>query len=81
MWRITRLLIYDNILDRPRNWVKRQHAWLDALLSCPWCAGFWVSVAATIGLYATGAVSLPILVWYLLPFAFSAIAGALDSWV
>lgn len=41
----------DRILDRPRDWAlgrmqdkDRQTYWGDFLV-CPWCAGFWVSLA------------------------------------
>lgn len=81
VFRITRLVVYDDIAYRPRIWLSMQAKWVDSLLSCVWCAGFWISVLATWGLYATDAVALPVLVWYLLPFAFSAIAGIVDSWV
>jgi hypothetical protein len=44
--RVTRLLVEDTILDRPRSWVAfHSHPKVDELLSCPWCTGFWVSLA------------------------------------
>ena len=80
VYRITRLVVEDSILDRPRDYLMGRAEWVRALLDCYWCAGFWVSLAATIVLYATGALVLPAVAWMGLPFALSAIAGLLSSW-
>ena len=80
VYRITRLVTEDAIFDRPRTWLEGRAEWLDTLVTCPWCASFWIGLAATIALYATGAVSLPVVAWIGLPFAFSGIAGLLSSW-
>lgn len=56
-FRIWRLLAADTILDRPRDWLTRreqyfsdetQHLYrenLDKFLHCPWCLGFWITLA------------------------------------
>ena len=53
-FRIWKLIGDDSILDRPRNWaLRRAQKWggnkgalyVQSLLECPWCAGFWVSLA------------------------------------
>lgn len=59
-WRTFNLLAHDKILDRPRRWALRlDPGWAkpgDAtgddyrlkwaiFLTCPYCAGFWISVA------------------------------------
>jgi hypothetical protein len=59
-YRVWRLLAEDTILDRPRLRLYRAAGWnpesgddpppgyrakLALFISCPWCAGFWVSVA------------------------------------
>lgn len=53
-FRIWKLIGDDTILDRPRDWflIKAQRWWgnkgaiyVEKLLECPWCAGFWVSLA------------------------------------
>ena len=76
-YRITRLLVEDTILDRPREWLEDRSAWAGSLLSCYWCAGFWIGVALTLMLTFT--LSLPLIVWLLLPFAFSALTGILSE--
>ena len=73
-------MVEDSILDVPRDWLTARNEWVGSLLDCYWCAGFWVSLAATIVLYATGALVLPAVAWMGLPFALSAIAGLLSSW-
>jgi hypothetical protein len=45
--------------------------WLGELLSCPWCAGWWVSLAVYIGFVFAPAVTVFILV----PFTMRAIVG------
>jgi hypothetical protein len=58
-YRIWRLLADDIILDRPRNWVVRlPRGWeegdpipasyrieLANFITCPWCFGFWITLA------------------------------------
>lgn len=46
-YRLTRLIVVDTILDRPREalfrrWSPDAH-WFGALISCPFCAGWWCS--------------------------------------
>lgn len=60
-YRLWRLLAEDTILDGPRLRVYRAVGWnpesddeppptyrakLAIFISCPWCAGFWISLAA-----------------------------------
>lgn len=63
-FRIYRLLAKDTILDGPRSWLLRiPRNWregqklpdgyrdkLGTFLTCPWCAGFWIS-GATLAAY------------------------------
>lgn len=79
-YRLTRLVVEDSILDRPRDWLTQKATWIEALLGCYFCAGFWVSVLVTLLLYA-GGVSLPFVGWLLLPLAFSATTGILGTFV
>lgn len=45
-FRTWKLIGDDTILDRPRAWaVKRGGEYLETMLECPWCAGFWISLA------------------------------------
>lgn len=53
-FRTWKLIGEDTILDRPRNWTLKQafrvagpkgKDYVETLLECPWCAGFWVSLA------------------------------------
>lgn len=58
-FRVYRLLAEDTILDRPRRWLVRlPYDWKEGrklpegyrekwaiFITCPWCAGFWISLA------------------------------------
>jgi len=58
-YRTWRLIAEDDILNRPRKWLLRlPREWADGdeevdgyrkelhlFLFCPWCAGFWISLA------------------------------------
>lgn len=51
VFRMYRLIAEDDILDRPRDWFldrleEERLEKLDKLITCPWCLGFWLSVAA-----------------------------------
>lgn len=51
MFRIYRLIAEDDILDGPRDRLldkleEERLEKLDALITCPWCLGFWLSVLA-----------------------------------
>ena len=53
------------------GWVAVEPHWLGELIVCPWCTGFWISVAAVVAYgYAPGPV-----VWISLPFAISHLIG------
>lgn len=41
-FRLTRLLVEDDVLSRPRYWLAKRSEWLGRLLSCPWCVSVWV---------------------------------------
>lgn len=76
-YRVTRLITRDSILDIPRAWVvERLHpgGYLDELVHCVWCVGFWVSVVAVI-LVWTWPVGTALIAS---PFAFSAVIGHLN---
>lgn len=52
--RTWRLVAKDTVLDRPRRWALgtdeedlptvRYREKLDVLVTCPWCAGFWLTL-------------------------------------
>jgi uncharacterized protein DUF1360 len=52
-FRTWRLLAADAILDKPREWLTRRakaeagkhREEVDIFLHCPWCLGFWVTLA------------------------------------
>lgn len=46
VYRVFKLIAEDTILDRPRAWVlKRLSDTWDLFLQCPWCLGWWLSLA------------------------------------
>jgi hypothetical protein len=63
-YRITRLLVFDSIIDGPRSWILRKLAttekrgWkyeLSYLIQCPYCLGVWTTLGlAAIWHYTPG---------------------------
>jgi len=56
-FRVYRLIAEDTILDRPRAWILGLSGWQEGkptpkgykakwgeFITCPWCAGFWISL-------------------------------------
>lgn len=73
-FRTWKLIGDDTILDRPRAWVvKRGGEYVEILLECPWCSGFYWSVGWWLGWqfwpHATVVVAVPL--------AISAVVGLL----
>jgi hypothetical protein len=77
-FRITRLLVEDSILDRPRIWLAEQLGGemgvAERLLSCPWCAGIWVSGAVVVS-----ALFWPPSLYLHAALALAAVAGLIAS--
>lgn len=47
VWRLTRLIQRDTILDRPRTWLDRHtRGMTNTLLWCPWCLSVWIAALA-----------------------------------
>lgn len=74
--RLTRLVVLDVILDRPREWLlgdghtpSRAPEWLATLLGCPWCVSVWLAAgwAALASLLPTPVAALlaAVLAWSL----------------
>jgi hypothetical protein len=60
--RATRLITTDDIAERPRDWLKARlagHEKLLLLIECPWCIGFWVSLAVVLVTMQFTSVPLP----------------------
>jgi hypothetical protein len=88
-YRIWRLLAEDVILDRPRRWIVRLPLkWKEGMLipdgyryrlaefiNCPWCLGFWVSIAVWIAWQADEHLTTVIAV----PLAISAAVGIIRT--
>jgi len=78
IYRVTRLVVEDEILDEPRNWVFdriKADGNLSYLLTCYWCTSFWVAIPLTI-LYI---VYPPGMMVVGLPLAGSAVTGLIDQ--
>jgi hypothetical protein len=80
VYRITRLIVEDIVLEKARNlvWSKFPHTHgLGYLITCYWCTSFWVSslivIAYTIVPVAVVAVGLVM--------ALSAITGLIAAWL
>lgn len=93
--RLTRLVNYDSVLDWLRLRIARRISmgqttlppprtlplWLkwQEFLSCPWCVGFWISVAlAPLAIWQLG---WEWWTWAVLPWAASHLVGIGDRWV
>lgn len=63
--RLTRLVVEDTILDGPRMWLvnRAPDGKIATLITCPWCAGFWLSGVVVLLVAATTNLPLPLLVW------------------
>lgn len=74
VYRLTRLIIEDEIFDAPRDWAYskvKPGGKLEYLLGCPWCASFWVAIPLTI-LYLVSPTGMMVAG---LPLAGSAVSG------
>lgn len=68
--RLTRLVTEDTITEPLRVWASSR-PFVYELVTCPWCIGFWISLA-TVGVWWTVGDRA---VWLLAPFAVSHIVG------
>lgn len=74
VYRATRLIIEDEILDGPRDWAYskvKPGGKLAYLLGCPWCMSFWVAIPLAI-LYVLSPTGMMVAG---LPLAGSAVTG------
>ncbi|QDH93167.1 hypothetical protein SEA_VERITY_13 [Gordonia phage Verity] len=54
IWRLTRLLIADAILERPRNAIVRKlgpDQWFAYLITCAWCSSVWIGAGVMVAAY------------------------------
>jgi hypothetical protein len=69
-YRITRLVVADVLLDTPRTWLALHlPVYGVKLITCSYCAGFWVSAAVVAAWYFGGRAGWVVLVVF-------AVAGA-----
>jgi hypothetical protein len=61
------------------GWIPTRPSKWGELITCPWCASFWVGVLVSVGLWLAG-VELEWWQWGMLPFGLSAISGLLSGW-
>jgi Protein of unknown function (DUF1360) len=67
-YRVTRLVTCDSF---PSVWrlrcriVRSGPSWLADLVTCPWCAGVWVSGCITLVTVALASVPVPVWTWLL----------------
>lgn len=55
--RVTRLIVADQILYRPRVWVVLRYGpnqWFAYLITCAWCSSIWVGAATVVAAYWYG---------------------------
>lgn len=89
-FRVYRLIAEDKILDRPRRWVLRlgsdwqkegdpvpdkYRAKWGATITCPWCAGFWITVAWWVAWLITPDWTT----WAAVPFAANAVMALIAT--
>lgn len=71
-FRIWKLIADDTILDVPREAIlSRVHRKGELFITCPWCAGFWISLVFYGAWWAWGDSTLVVAT----PFAISAAVG------
>lgn len=80
-YRLTRLWTRDSLPPLPafRQYVLTRwgHRSWSALVDCPWCSGFWISVGVV--LVASSPVA-PVFQWVAVPLAVSAVVGLIATW-
>lgn len=47
-WRLTQLLIWDDLLSPVTCWLANRHRLLDELFGCPHCMGFWCALVTVV---------------------------------
>lgn len=76
VYRLSRLVTRDIILNRPRNWlVDNFEGWVVTLMLCPWCISVWIAppvIVLTIYCW-------PWWSWVMVGLAASAVAGQLSE--
>lgn len=57
--RLTRLVVTDTVVGRPRAWVMARlakHPKVVEGLECPWCVGWWIALGTTVAVLAAPSV-------------------------
>lgn len=79
-YRLTRLVVKDEIFSRPRNWVWKKFPpeknWFGYLFTCVWCTSIWVALLLLLSSIIIPVVTLGIET----VLAFSALAGLLTAY-
>lgn len=84
--RLTRLATTDSISARFRYWAIDRvgarlgagaAAWVEDLFGCPWCIGYWISIA-TVAFVAILPTNIALLL--LAPWALSYAVGTIEQW-
>lgn len=63
--------------DHP-TWQPDEDTTIGTLITCVWCAGFWVSTLTVLTVWAGTRYPLPAVGWWAAPFALSAVVVAAD---
>lgn len=79
--RVTGLVVSDSITEPVRDWILARldprpataGAWFAELITCPWCAGMWISLAAAPLVWYFG--DSPFMLVPALALAFSQVTG------
>lgn len=54
-YRVFRVIGFDSIADRPRDWaLERLDGKWELFITCPFCAGFWITVGWWLAWLAAG---------------------------
>ena len=43
-WRSYQFVGEDTIADKPREWVTKRSEYIETMIECPYCAGFWIAL-------------------------------------
>lgn len=81
VYRASRLIIEDTVLDRFRNWVwsrfSPDSAGVGYLITCYWCVSFWVSSLVIVSYIIVPIPTIAVCA----VFALSAAAGIITAWL
>ena len=77
-YRLTQLVVWDEISEPVVTWLGDRSPWLKRLLACAHCSGFWCSLFAVAWLYAIKTIGWWPLQAFMLAWAVAAVISIIE---